>query len=144
MNSNLIQTLIHSSSQLILYWKMFQNSSHIIFLAQIVLEFFTFSIISQEILPKFCDVNYIDAVLWDGYNYRLTRDEWIAHYDRETRAVDIFINKVIDGLLIMKSCICKMIYNVWHVYALMSLMMYVQIRSALRWAKFKQNGMKQI
>jgi hypothetical protein len=51
------------------------------------------SSISIEIPPKFCDVDYIDAVLWDGIHYRLTHEQWIADYDENTRTVGNFYHK---------------------------------------------------
>ncbi len=54
---------------------------------------FTLSSISTEIPPKFCDVHFIDAVLWHGINYRLTHDQWIAVYDENTRTVGDFYHK---------------------------------------------------
>jgi hypothetical protein len=34
-------------------------------------------------LNHFCDDNdtYVDAVLWGGNKYMLTRNQWIAHYN---------------------------------------------------------------
>ena len=48
---------------------------------------------NESIAPKFCDQNYIDAVLWDGIRYRVTRDEWIATYDDMTGTVGPFVDK---------------------------------------------------
>jgi hypothetical protein len=47
-------------------------------LALIAVLFFTVSLISTEISPKFFDVDYIDTVLWHEINYRLTHKQWIS------------------------------------------------------------------
>jgi hypothetical protein len=51
------------------------------------------SSIPTEIPPKFCDVDYIDAVLWDGIHYRIIHEQWIADYDERTRTVGDFYHK---------------------------------------------------
>ncbi len=51
--------------------------SSLMILLLIIVIFFTVSSIPTEIPPKFCDVGYIDAVLSDGINYKLTHEQWI-------------------------------------------------------------------
>ncbi|CAG2166192.1 unnamed protein product, partial [Oppiella nova] len=43
--------------------------------------------------PAFCSDNYVDAVLWDGLSYRVTRNVWIASYDQIHRKVSKFLHK---------------------------------------------------
>jgi hypothetical protein len=43
--------------------------------------------------PKFCDNNYIDAVLWGGNIYRITSNEWMASYDESNKTMGEFEHK---------------------------------------------------
>jgi hypothetical protein len=44
----------------------------------------------KEFAPKFCEQNYIDSVLTNGFNYRIIRDKWIADYNEEENYVTEF------------------------------------------------------
>ena len=39
---------------------------------------------------QFCDQNFVDAVLWDGIDYKVTRNDWIATYDPRAKSVEFF------------------------------------------------------
>ncbi len=56
---------------------MIKTMSSVMILPLIIVIFFTVGSIPTEIPPKFCEVDYIDAVLWDGINYKLTHEQWI-------------------------------------------------------------------
>jgi hypothetical protein len=72
---------------------MSKTMSLINIFALIIAILFTVSSFSTEISPKFCDNNYIDAVLWDGNNYRLTLNQWIADYNESMRTVGEFVHQ---------------------------------------------------
>jgi hypothetical protein len=68
---------------------MSQFSSFNMFFLRLVINLLSVECILCVIKPNFCKDNdtVIDAVLWDGMRYRLTRNEWFAEYDEKTGSV---------------------------------------------------------
>ncbi len=112
----LISILKHNSSKLESQKvpEVIKTMKSLKILALIAVLFITVSSIPTEIPPKFCDVDYIDAVLWDGIHYRVTHEQWIADYDENTRTVGDFYhkNKTNSGIgLRTERTIIQDIYN---------------------------------
>ncbi len=65
-------------------------SKNFIYSAIILMTSIIYFMQCKEFPPKFCEQNYIDSFLTNGFNYRIIRDKWIADYNEEENNVTEF------------------------------------------------------